>query len=81
MKKQLRDFLFEELIFVEDPDQFGDDDDLLEAGLESMGIMRLIMFIEHTFTVTLPDSEIAPENLQTFNALEQWILKHKQHDC
>ncbi len=76
MNKQLRAFIFQELIFVEDPEQFGDDDDLLEAGLESMGIMRLIMFIENTFGVTLPDNEIAPENLQTFAALEQWILKH-----
>ena len=78
MKKQLRDFIFQELIFVENPDRFGDDDDLLEAGLESMGIMRLIMFIENTFGITLPDSEIAPENLQTLNALEQWIVKYKK---
>lgn len=77
MKKQLRDFIFQELVFVEDSEQFSDDDNLLEAGLESMGIMRLIMFIENTFAVTLPDSEIVPENLQTFAALEQWILKHK----
>ncbi|MBE8233532.1 MAG: acyl carrier protein [Endozoicomonadaceae bacterium] len=79
MKKQLRDFIFQELIFVENPDQFGDDDDLLEAGLESMGIMRLIIFIENSFGITVPDNEIAPENIQTFNALEQWILKYKTH--
>ena len=77
MKKQLREFIFQELVFVEDPEQFGDDDSLLEAGLESMGIMRLILYIENTFGVTLPDREITPENLQTFAALEQWILKHK----
>jgi len=78
MKKQLRDFIFEELIFVAEPTQFSDDDDLLEAGLDSMGIMRLIMFIEDKYSITLPDTEIDPENVQTFNALEQWILKHKK---
>jgi acyl carrier protein len=77
MKKQLRDFIFQELIFVADPAQFSDDNDLLEAGLDSMGIMRLIMFIEDEYSITLPDTEIEPENVQTFNALEQWILKHK----
>jgi acyl carrier protein len=77
MKKQLRDFIFQELIFVADPAQFSDDNNLLEAGLDSMGIMRLIMFIEDEYSITLPDTEIEPENVQTFNALEQWILKHK----
>ena len=77
MKKKLRNFIFQELIFVADPEQFANDDDLLDAGLDSMGIMRLIMFIENEYGITLPDTEIEPDNVQTFNALEQWILKHK----
>ncbi len=78
MKKTLRDFIFQELVFIPEPEQFSDTDDLLEAGLDSMGIMRLIMFIEDKFGVTLPDTEIEPDNVQTINALEQWILRHKQ---
>ncbi|WP_420538293.1 phosphopantetheine-binding protein [Methylotuvimicrobium alcaliphilum] len=77
MKKKLRDFIFQELVFVAESNQFGDDDDLLEAGLDSMGIMRLIMYIENEFGVTLPDTEIEPDNVQSFNALERWILRHK----
>ncbi|MCF6249909.1 MAG: phosphopantetheine-binding protein [Methylococcaceae bacterium] len=78
MKPKIREFIFQELIFVANPDQFSDDDDLLEAGLDSMGIMRLIMFIEDNFGVTLPDEEIDPDNVQTLNALEKWILRHKK---
>lgn len=77
MKKKLREFIFEELIYITDPEQFSDSDNLLEAGLDSMGIMRLIMFIEEQYHVTLPDTEIEPDNVQNFNALEQWIIKHK----
>ncbi len=77
MKNKLRNFIFEELIFVADPKQFSDEDNLLEAGLDSMGIMRLIMFIEDNYGITLPDTEIDPDNVQTLHALEQWILKHK----
>ena len=77
MKKKLRAFIFEELIFVAEPEQFSDDNDLLEAGLDSMGIMRLIMHLENEFDVTLPDNEIEPENVKSFNALEQWILRHQ----
>ena len=77
MKQKIREFIFNELIFVAEPEKFTDDDDLLEAGLDSMGIMRLIMHIEEQFSVTLPDSEIDPDNVKSFNALEQWVLQHK----
>lgn len=77
MKQKIREFIFNELIFVAEPEKFSDDDDLLEAGLDSMGIMRLIMHIEEQFSVTLPDSEIDPDNVKSFNALEQWVLQHK----
>jgi acyl carrier protein len=76
MKKKLRNFIFQELVFVADPEQFGDDDDLLEAGLDSMGIMRLIMYIEDEYDITLPDTEIEPENVHSFNSLAQWIERH-----
>lgn len=76
MKKKLRNFIFQELVFVANPEQFGDDDDLLEAGLDSMGIMRLIMYIEDENGITLPDTEIEPENVHSFNALAQWIERH-----
>jgi len=52
---------------------------LLEAGLDSMGIMRLIMFAEQAFGVTLPDTEIEPDNVQNLNALESWIKKSAQN--
>jgi D-alanine--poly(phosphoribitol) ligase subunit 2 len=42
-----------------------------------MGIMRLIMFIEEQFKVTLPDAEIDPDNVQSFNALQHWITRHQ----
>ena len=77
MKQHIREFIFNELIFVAEPEKFSDDDDLLEAGLDSMGIMRLIIHIEEQFSVTLPDSEIDPDNVNSFNALEKWILQHK----
>jgi acyl carrier protein len=75
MKKELKAFLFSEVIYHENPGLFGDDDDLLIAGLDSMGIMRLIMFAEKTFGVTLPDTEIEPDNVKSLNALEKWITQ------
>jgi acyl carrier protein len=78
MKKKLRDFIFSEIIFIPEPNQFSDDDNLIQAGLDSMGIMRLVMYIEDQFGVALPDAEIDPDNLHSFNALERWVCRHKK---
>jgi acyl carrier protein len=75
MKEKLKTFIFSELIYNEDSASFGDDEDLLEAGLDSLGIMRLIMFAEKEFGVILPDTEIEPDNVNSLNALEKWIQK------
>lgn len=77
MLPQLKKFIFDELVFIEQPERFGDDEDLLEAGLDSMGIMRLVLFVEQEFGVTLPDNEIAPENLRTLSAIQHWIARHQ----
>ncbi len=77
MKQQIRNFIFSEIIFVAEPTSFSDDDNLIESGLDSMGIMRLIVFLEEQFNVTLPDSEIDPDNIKSINTLEKWILLHK----
>jgi len=78
IKTPLRFFVLTELIYCEDAETFGDDEDLLEAGLDSMGIMRLIMFAEREFKVTLPDTEVEPESVRSINALVDWIEQHKK---
>jgi D-alanine--poly(phosphoribitol) ligase subunit 2 len=75
---KLKSYIFQELLYIEDPAAFGEHDDLLQAGLDSMGIMRLVIYIENEFGVTLPDDELAPENLQTLSRLENWIERHRQ---
>jgi len=77
VNSDLKKFIFKELVHVADEAAFSDDDDLLEAGLDSMGIMRLVLFIEEKFGVTLPDEEIEPDNIQTVNRISAWIERHR----
>ncbi|MEE9425878.1 MAG: acyl carrier protein [Methylococcales bacterium] len=78
IKTPLRQFVLTELIYCENIDAFGDEEDLLEAGMDSMGIMRLIMFAEREFKVTLPDTEVEPDSVRTINALVGWIKEHQK---
>lgn len=77
MLQKLKDFIFKELVFIDNTDAFTETSDLLEAGLDSMGIMRLVIFIEDEFGVALPDDELVPDNLRTLKSLEDWIKRHK----
>ena len=77
MQEEIRAFIFSELLFVDDPAGFGDEDDLLDVGLDSMGIMRLVLFVEERFGITLPDDELEPENLRTLGRLQRWIERHR----
>ena len=77
MLTKLKSYIFDELVFVDEPSEFGDDENLLEAGLDSMGIMRLVIFIEEEFAVTLPDDELEPENLESLNKIMSWIKRHQ----
>jgi len=77
MHKVLKNFIFEELVQIDDIASFTENDDLLEAGLDSMGIMRLVLFIEEELGVSLPDEEIEPDNIQTLAAIVNWIERHR----
>ncbi len=49
-------------------------EDLLEQGiLDSLGIMKLIVFIEDTFNVAISDDEIIPDNFQCLNNIANLI--------
>lgn len=53
-----------------------DDDDLLGSGIiDSMGIMKLVAFIENEAGVKIPPGEIVIENFMNLNAIEQYLEK------
>jgi len=46
------------------------DEDLLEQGIiDSLGLMKLIAFMEKTFGIRIIDEEIIPENFQSLNRM------------
>ncbi len=54
----------------------GPEEDLLEHGLlDSMGIMRLILYLEENFGIKIEDDEIVPENFQTLNSMVAYVEK------
>jgi len=53
------------------------DDQLLiqQSTMDSLGVFRLISFLEDTFPIVIEDTDILPENFETINAIEGFILR------
>jgi acyl carrier protein len=52
------------------------DTDIIGEGLvDSLGIFKLIAFVEETFPVTIEPDEVLLENFQTLRALRNLIVK------
>lgn len=50
------------------------DADLFEIGIiDSLGIMKLILFMEESFGIAINDEEIIPENFQTLNKMAKFV--------
>lgn len=55
------------------------DEDLLEQGIiDSLGLMKLIAFLEETFGIKIQDEEIIPENFQSLNCMASLVKLQTQ---
>jgi acyl carrier protein len=54
------------------------DSRLVDVGLTSMDMVNLMFGVEAEFDLTIPQSEITPENFQSIKALERMIVNQLQ---
>jgi acyl carrier protein len=75
--KLLENFMVSQIVGDMGKGSLDPDEDLLEQGIiDSLGVMRLIVFMEDTFKVKIDDEEIIPENFQCLNNMATFI-EHK----
>ena len=73
--EQIRSFLVSNF-YVSDVKALVDDTSLLDQGIvDSTGVLDIIGFIEETFGITVEDSELLPENLDSIQGIEQYIIR------
>lgn len=73
--EQIRSFLVSNF-YVSDVKALLDDGSLLDQGIvDSTGVLEIIGFIEETFGITVEDSELLPENLDSIQGIEQYIIR------
>lgn len=50
------------------------DEDLLEQGIiDSLGIMKLVLFLEESYGIQVNDQDIIPENFQCLSSMVKYV--------
>jgi acyl carrier protein len=76
MKKTIRHYIMENLLFTEDESALQDSDSFLDGGIiDSTGVMEIIMFIEEAFGIKVNDDEMLPANLDSVDNLAAFVQR------
>ena len=71
----VKEFVIENFLFGEDG-KLKDDTSFLESGvIDSTGILELVAFLEETYSIIIEDEEVVPENLDSLNAINDYLKR------
>lgn len=77
IKEQVRAFITSNF-YVADTATLEDGASLLDCGIiDSTGVLEVIFFIEETFGITVEDSEMLPDNLDSIERIANFIARKK----
>jgi acyl carrier protein len=74
---QIRQFVVEKLAQSKGINITSDSDSLTEKGaIDSLGIFRLVAFLEETFHLSIADEDITHENFRSIDAIRDYVVSH-----
>jgi acyl carrier protein len=77
-EETIRRFLLDELLYDRDLKELGPDEKLLERGLlDSLGILKIVSFCEEQFGITIPDTEVLPDNMDSVRAIAALVERRR----
>jgi acyl carrier protein len=75
VKDRIREYILEEFAKSKGINEVSDQEVLTKNGIiDSMGIFRLVAFLEETFNVRIGDEEITNDNLESIDAIERLVI-------
>ena len=80
LRKSIKEMLVKSLMLQTTPDEIGDDLPLFGPGglgLDSIDALELVVSMEKTFGVGVPNSEVAAKALRTVNTIHDYILEKR----
>jgi acyl carrier protein len=70
----IRSFVLTEFLPGVDPRELDNSDDLLATGvMDSLGVLKLIAWVEHHFGLTVDDEALDPDNFRSVDAVDEFL--------
>lgn len=74
VKDKIRGFITTELAHKVGGTAVADDESLLERGvLDSLGLLRVLGFLEEQYHFTVKDEDVVPENFESVDAIAAFV--------
>lgn len=74
IKHQIRQFVAEELLYTGGELPFDDDASFLDSGaVDSLGVMKLVTFVQEVFGIEITPPEVTPDNFDSINQLTSFV--------
>ena len=74
--EEVRDYILQNILLGVTDVPLDEGDSFLQRGiLDSTGVLELVGFLEERYGITFADKEIAPENLDSLNAIGAYVLR------
>jgi acyl carrier protein len=67
-------FILEEIMLADPGQKLAERDSLMDQGvLDSLGLLRLIAFLEEQFGIEVQDDEVTPENFESLTTIRKMV--------
>jgi acyl carrier protein len=74
LRQNIRNYIIHDFLFDDEQSMLSDDASLLQNGvIDSTGVLDLLLFVEDTFDVRVPDEDLTPENFDSVDNLAHYI--------
>lgn len=74
IEQQIKDYVAANFLFSDNGYPYPDDVSFLAEGIvDSTGVLELVFFVEETFGLTVPDSDLIPQNFDSITNLANYI--------
>ena len=78
-KAKIREFLVEEFMPDMSADELDDDFDLQTGGaVDSLGLLKLVAWLESEYGISVDESELGPDSLRTVNSINEFINERRE---
>ena len=74
IERETRNFLISNFLLGRS-DHLGGDDPLLGKVIDSTGVLALVTFLEEKYSISVPDEDVVPENLDSINNITAYVAK------